>query len=376
MLWTGLGVLATVVLLAPLASGQKVRTPSGEPTVRELEMLQEKLGKELARVERMLAEKLTGIEQRLPRELEEKLAAVEDHTRAVEEMVQLSQKEWEVNERKFESLTAALEQAKALVEKAPLEREWISVIADGDTGWLGVSIQEVTAEKAKELKLPAERGVLLDEVDSDSPAGKAGLKAGDVITEFGGQRVEGTAQFRRFVRETPPGRVVQLTVWRDGKAMQVSVTVGDMAETRTRIRSEVSKALPRDFSFSFTPKFNLPEVRTFAFTARPLLGIRTEDLEGQLGAYFGAPESEGVLVTHVNTGSAAEKAGLKAGDVIVKVDGGRVRKTIDLRQQMLGGRAKKTISVTVLRKGVETTLNVEVEQQPSARTRVTHRINL
>ena len=72
-------------------------------------------------------------------------------------------------------------------------------IEDG-SGWLGVAIEEVSADKANELKLPADRGVLLTEVEEDSPASKAGLKSGDVVTEFDGQRVEGTLAFRRMVR--------------------------------------------------------------------------------------------------------------------------------------------------------------------------------
>ena len=89
----------------------------------------------------------------------------------------------------------------------------------GEEGsWLGVKMQEVTAENVKELKLPAERGVLVREVVPESPAAKAGLKANDVITELDGQRVEGTAQFHRMIHETPAGRTVHLMVWRDGKS--------------------------------------------------------------------------------------------------------------------------------------------------------------
>jgi len=91
---------------------------------------------------------------------------------------------------------------------------------DGESGWLGVGVDEVTAERAKELKLPAERGVLVTEVQADSPAAKAGLKVNDVITEFNGQRVEGTAQLRRLIRETPSGRTVQLTIWREGRTQE------------------------------------------------------------------------------------------------------------------------------------------------------------
>src|SRR2546426_792502 len=104
----------------------------------------------------------------------------------------------------------------------------LAVLASG----LGVETAEVNAEKTKELKLPAERGVLLTEIVPDSPAAKAGLKANDVVTEFNGQRVEGAAQFRRLIRETPAGRTVQLTVWRDGRSQTISVTLGESEQRR------------------------------------------------------------------------------------------------------------------------------------------------
>jgi len=226
---------------------------------------------------------------------------------------------------------------------------------DGGPGWLGVTIAEVTLEKAKELKLPAERGVLIAEVQADSPAAKAGLKANDVVTEYNGQGVEGAAQFRRMVRETPAGRTAQLSIWRDARAQSISLTVGSyQGEMRTMMRNFA----PKNFEFHF----EMPEVGgNFLAMRTPLLGIGAQNLSGQLGEYFGAPEGEGVLVTEVRSGSAAEKAGVKAGDVIVKVNGERVRTINDLREKMREKRETKTVSLGVLRKGAELSLNVEVE---------------
>ncbi len=96
----------------------------------------------------------------------------------------------------------------------------------GGGSWLGVETNEVTAEKVKQLKLPAERGVLVGKIVPESPAAKAGLKENDVITELNGQRIEGIAQFRRMIREIPIGRTAQLTIVRDGRAQSVSVTLG------------------------------------------------------------------------------------------------------------------------------------------------------
>src|SRR3989442_4247469 len=92
----------------------------------------------------------------------------------------------------------------------------------------------------------------------------------------------------------------------------------------------------------------------------PRLGMDAEDLSGQLGSYFGAPDGEGVLVRDVASGTPAEKAGLKAGDVIIKIDGERVRTVHELREKMRAKRENKTVSVSVIRKGTEMSFNVEV----------------
>jgi len=243
---------------------------------------------------------------------------------------------------------------------------------DDERGWLGVSISEVTADKAKELKLPAERGVLLTDVEADSPAAKAGLKSGDVITEFNGQKVEGTAQFSRLVRETPAGRTAQITYWRDGRSQSISVQLGE--------RRSAFKVGPRDFDFKFEmPQLDrlrvLPEIRAFSLLAgRPVLGIDAEDLSGQLGTYFGAPEGEGVLVRSVNEGSPAEKAGLKAGDVITQVNGERVKTISDLREKLRAGSEKKTVALGVLRNRSQVSVNVEIEApKPVERKRLVSR---
>ena len=248
---------------------------------------------------------------------------------------------------------------------------WVSA-DDDERGWLGVSISEVTADKAKELKLPAERGVLLTDVEADSTAAKAGLKSGDVITEFNGQRLEGTAQFTRLVRETPAGRTAQITYWRDGRSQSISVQLGE--------RRSAFKMGPRDFDFKFEmPQLDrlraLPEIRAFSLLGgRPLLGIDAEDLSGQLGTYFGAPDGEGVLVRSVNEGSPAEKAGLKAGDVITQVNGERVRTTSDLREKLRAVTEKKTVVLGVLRNRSQVSVNVEIEPpKPVERKRIVSR---
>jgi serine protease Do len=257
----------------------------------------------------------------------------------------------------------------------------------GDEGpsWLGVEAREVTTENVKELKLPAERGVVVGRVAPDSPASKSGLKETDVITEVDGQRVEGAAQFRRMIREIPPGRSVQLTVWREGSAQTISATLAQAEENRHALVN----AEPGAFAFRL-PNVEIPEMpdaevqelpgmpsvdfdngmMVLPFN-RPRLGIDAEDISGQLGSYFGVPEGEGVLVRNVNAGSVAEKAGVKAGDVITKFNGDRIRSLGDLREKLAAKTDEKPAKLSVLRNKSEVTLTVEL---PGPAQRVKHKI--
>ncbi len=232
------------------------------------------------------------------------------------------------------------------------------------SGWLGIEISEVNADDAKELKLAETRGVVVEGVEPDSPAAKAGLKENDVILSYEGQNVEGTVQFRRLVRETPPGRSIPLSVSRDGSVQPVTIEVGERGgagdnESNQHVYKfkmpEVQQFSMPDFDFNMTG----PEAMDFH---TPLLGIGAEDLNGQLGDFFGAPNGEGILVREVGSGTAAEKAGLKAGDVITKVDGQAVKSTRELRAQLRKKTEQKSVTLSVLRKGSEISVPVEIEK--------------
>jgi len=230
--------------------------------------------------------------------------------------------------------------------------------AEEEPAWLGVSIGDVSSDKAKELRLPAARGVLIDHVDPDGPAAKAGLKGGDVITTFGGEQVQGAAQFRRMVRETPPGRAVPITFWRDGKSQTMSVEL----EPRPRPRSRFAEGLPA------MPMIPYPLPGNFLIPRAPVLGIAAMDVSGQLGVYFNVPDGEGVLVTEVKENSPAAKGGLKAGDVITEVNKKRVHDLGELRAQLGENRDAKQVSLTVIRKGAQTSVTVEPQAPKPAPT--------
>jgi serine protease Do len=231
-----------------------------------------------------------------------------------------------------------------------------------EPGWLGVQTEGINSDRAKDLKLAEVRGVYLSEVEEDSPAAKAGLKKGDVVLEFNGEHVEGTVQFRRLIREIPAGHTVQISVWRDGRSQSMSITLGSAADSgdwnvmnTMPAVAPMPPAAPRARAFSFS----MPNFELYAGAPAPTIGISAEDLSGQLGDYFGAPDGEGVLITEVESGTPAEKAGLKAGDVVIKVAGERVRNLGEMRDRLRDKRDDKTVQLTVLRKGSEQTLTVE-----------------
>ena len=231
---------------------------------------------------------------------------------------------------------------------------------------------EVTADKAKALKLSAERGVVLGRIVPDSPAAKAGLKENDVVTEINGQRVEGAAQFRRMIREIPAGRTIQLTVWRDGRTQTVSATLAKSEEHR-HVMTRVAP-MPGAFAFRMPEMPEIPPMEwsgNMVFGGQPRLGIDAEDLNGQLGAFFGAPDGEGILVREVNSGSPAEKAGVKAGDVITSINGERIRTVGELREKLSAKRDEKdrTVKLGVLRNKSEVSLTVELPAPAAARTK-------
>jgi serine protease Do len=273
------------------------------------------------------------------------------------------------------------------VQRIEIEKDphVISVLDDeGGPSFLGIEAREVTPENVKQYKLQAERGVVVGRVAPDSPASKAGLKETDVITEVNGQRVEGATQFRRMIREIPAGRSVELKVWRDGRAQSLSAKL-DQAEELHRL---TTGTMPGSFAFRM-PEVEVPEIPelhegpdgadgpvvafgdgdnfSFAAPLHPRLGIDAEDIGGQLGSFLGVPDGEGVLVRSVHAGSVAEKGGLKAGDVITKFDGERIRSLGELREKLSG--KSETATLTVTRNKQETTLKIEL---PAAPAKVKH----
>ena len=250
----------------------------------------------------------------------------------------------------------------------PRSRNAQTMVITRGGSYLGIGGLDITAERAKALNLKDERGVEVSSVAEDGPAAKAGIKDGDVVLEFNGQPVQGTAQFQRMVHETPVGRQVKITIWRAGATQTVTATVGE---------SKMTMVNPEDGNWNFsmptmpptppmpsTPYFDMPRFQMSS--QNPMLGIEGEPLgqQEQLAEFFGV--QEGVLVRSVRKGSAAEKAGLKAGDVITKIDDSKVTTTGEITRTLRGLKSKKTFNLTVIRNKKEMPLTVTLESTGSS----------
>jgi serine protease Do len=218
--------------------------------------------------------------------------------------------------------------------------------------YLGVNLAEIDANRAKELKLKEDYGVEITRVEDGSPAEKAGVKPGDVVLEYNGQRVEGMEQFGRMVRETPTGREVKLTISRNGATQTLAAVLGSR-------KYRFSGSFPPGFE---VPEFHMPDIPQILTTLRSArLGVEAESLGSQLADYFGV--KEGVLVRSVLADTPAQKAGIKAGDVITKADGMAVTTPNELASAVRAASPKKNYAIELVRERKPMTVSVSVDDR-------------
>ena len=211
-----------------------------------------------------------------------------------------------------------------------------------ESGWIGISIAE-----------QPDNGVLVRNVEANSPAERAGLKANDVIVQFNKQNVVGVMQLTRMVNETPVGRTVDVVVRRNNQEQTLKVTSEKSPFPFGAFHIETPDVTV------FRDQFNkavVPfEVRTSTSTTQQ--GIRADSLTPQLREFFGVKAGEGVLIASVDANSAAARAGVLAGDVITAVDG----KSISTPQEFTREVRSKTaaFSVKLVRNKQERDIRIE-----------------
>jgi hypothetical protein len=232
----------------------------------------------------------------------------------------------------------------------------------GSSSYLGVDIADVSTERLTTLKLKEEKGVEVTMVDQDAPAGKAGIKEHDVILTLNGNAVESAAQLRRMIHETPAGRVVSLGLSRDGQSLAVKVQLGDKHKEYAAAMASGSKGFYFDMpKMPPMPEIDIPSM-TVVTISQARSGLTVENITTQLGDFLGVKNGNGVLVRSVDKGSRAEKAGFRAGDVIVKINEEWVHDTSDFTHAVRS-RDGNSVSVGVIRDKKEQNLNLALPEK-------------
>jgi serine protease Do len=239
----------------------------------------------------------------------------------------------------------------------PPSQPWIFSSEDsGTSSYLGVDISDITTERLSALKLKEEKGVEVTMVDQDAPAGKTGIKEHDVILTMNGTSIESGAQLRRMIHEMPPGRVVSFGLSRDGAPLTVKVQLADK-HSEFAMHGSHSGDIHVNIPDIHIPDIEMPNFEWVVTTRSERSGLMVENITPQLGEFFGVKNGNGVLVRSVEKGSRAEKAGLRAGDVIVKINDQPVHDTSDFTHAVKS-RNSGSVTMGVIREKKEQNINL------------------
>ena len=250
---------------------------------------------------------------------------------------------------------------------------------DGGGSYLGVQTSEITKDNYLKFNLSGVRGVAVDKVSENSPASAAGIQAGDVIVRLDGEEVTGVRKLTRLVSEVDPDHQVRLTVSRNGREQEITATLAKRPAPKFE---EGSFPGMQNFKFEMPdmkdlPQFkemrdlkNMPEGqhvwtfpggegRSMVLRSGRGIGVSILPLTKQLADRYQV--TGGALVSEVRDGSAAAKAGLRAGDVITEVDGKQIKNQFDIIKAV-NDKKDGDVSVTFIRDGKRQTVNVTPEK--------------
>ncbi len=256
---------------------------------------------------------------------------------------------------------------------------------DGSGAYLGVQTVEVTKDNFSKYGLGGVRGVAVEKVAENSPAASAGLKDGDVILRLNNDEITSTRKLTRLIGEIEPDHQAKLTISRGGSEQEITATLGKrptpkFGEGNFRFEGAEPfgkfdldsfpqlKNMPRlkDFDFKNLPdgegfrSFSFPggEGRVFSWTNSRKIGVAVSPLTTQLAKHFGV--EAGLMINEVRENSAAAKAGLKAGDIIVEANGKAVKGDFDLIGEV--NRSKESdVQLVIVRNGSRQTISVTPE---------------
>jgi len=193
-------------------------------------------------------------------------------------------------------------------------------------GWLGVSIQDVTPEMAKAAGFSNDKGVIVASVSDKGPAAAAGIRQGDIILELDGHEIEDTIDLRNRVASSAPGSRVRLSVERDGSDRTIDVTLGELP-------SEGDQAAPESGA------------------TEEGYGMSLRNLTPEIADQLGISGEKGVVIDEVESGSAADSAGLRRGDVIQQVNRKRITSLSEFRAEITKSGGSNAILLLVRRGG-------------------------
>jgi serine protease Do len=269
---------------------------------------------------------------------------------------------------RWAALAAALVLAAAIAPAAVVHGQSSRVLQVFGGVQIGVTIDDLEAEDARQGRT----GVRVTAVSPDGPADKAGIKAGDSIVEFDGERVRSARQFARLVQESTPDRSVAAVLSRDGSKVTVNVTPAGSSwndDVRFRLLDRPGAMTPMPAPPrppSVTPRAFPDDFVTILRPGTRRLGVTIESLDDQLAEYFGV--KEGVLVKSVSRDSVAQKVGIKAGDVIAAIDGRKIYETSDVNRAMERVAESGDFTVEIVRDRKTQTLKGKLEARDT-RTR-------
>jgi S1-C subfamily serine protease len=293
-------------------------------------------------------------------------------------------------------------------------------------GWLGlsgVSITELTIDERNAFvswpKLPSQ-GIVVSKVEPQSPAALAGLMPNDVLVTFNNQPVTSTDQFSQILALTPIGEATEVQALRDGNTVKVQVklaprpvivvkqvTIQGVAaavqdlryriailqneldsqqrkaaampegqqrqEAETKLKQirellEVQKSalaqLDTENTVTLTPAPAASANRAWSFALQLRMGLATQELTDQLRTFFGVPQNQGVLISTVKAGGLGETSGIKAGDILIELNGTAITSTMSYQTVLNRVTPGKTVKAVVLRNKVRQEIMLEIPDQP------------
>jgi C-terminal processing protease CtpA/Prc len=231
--------------------------------------------------------------------------------------------------------------------------------------WLGVGIQELDQDMIEAMDLEKDvKGVLINEIYEGSPAEAAGLEKGDVVLSFDGEAVHDVKTVVTKVRENDPGETVEVTVLREGRKMTLMATLGEREQEEMLWVSPDLGNISMEFLDALEGiQIRIPEIELgmAGFARRGKLGVYVEDIGGGLAEYFEVPDGKGVLVQDVVEDGAADKAGIKAGDVIIRIGDERIINTATLVKAIATTESGEPTVIGIVRKGSTMDVTATIE---------------